>query len=376
MIPIRKPSLFLAAAALWVFTGARPACAGAGGAAPLFADPVVATGKGIEVKRSAVEDAFITEKTVAQEQNMTIAESDRTRIESDILLHMVLDKILVQKATEAEKASVAEEVAKYLDQLRKASPNEELFQQQIKATGKTLEEIKAAFTEKRLARTVIVRELAPSNTLSDDAVKKFYEDEKNAALFAIPEAVHVAHIFISALDPDTQRPLPPDQKMEKKKLAEEVKAKADKVDDFALLARAYSEDSGTKDKGGEYTFARHSMSPMLEGFEAAAFSMKTNQISDLVESPYGWHIIKLLEKLPPSKVTLAKATDAIKLRLANEQINKKLPDYVKKIEAEYNVKFLDPNFSPGPLVPLEVSATNAPPAASLAPVALPGAARK
>jgi peptidyl-prolyl cis-trans isomerase C len=353
MTQFSKAQLFPAAAALLLFATAWPACAQDKSADALFPDPVVATGQGIEIKRSAVQDAFITEKTlVAQQQNVTIPESERPRVESDILLRMVVNKILVLKATAEERSRIGDEVAKYLDEIRKAAPSDALFQEQVKASGKTLEQIKAAYLEKRLSREVLIRELAPSNAVSVEAVKKFYEDEKNASTFAIPEKVRVAQVLIAVIDPATQQLLPPDRKREKEKLARDIKAKAEKGDDFEALARQYSDEANAKQSGGVHTFARHSMAPAMEGFEAAAFSLKTNQISDLVESPYGYHILKLLEKLPPSKVALEKVSAEIKDYLANEEINKRLPAYVPKLEAEYNVKFLDPNFSPSPLLPL------------------------
>ena len=342
----------LPAAACFLFAAGLFAAAPDKPPAVLFPDPVVATGKGFEIKRSAVADAFITEKTLMlEQQNMAIPESQRARVESDILLHMVVDKILAQKATADEKRKVGEEVTNYLDELKNAAPSEKQFQQQIEATGKTLEQIRAAYLEKRLARVVLARELVPSNAVSDAVVKRFYEDEKNATNFLVPEQVRVAHILISVLDPKTRQPLQPAQKREKEALAREIKAKAEKGEDFAALAKLYSDDTSTKDKGGEISFARHSLAG-LEGFEMASFSLKTNQISDLVESPYGFHIIKLLEKQPASKLPFnADVATGIKEYLGNIEINKHLPAYLPKIQAEYNVIYLDPNYSPTPLLP-------------------------
>jgi peptidyl-prolyl cis-trans isomerase C len=357
------PRLLPGAAGLFILALALPGVAQNKSLDALFPDPVVASGKGVEIKRSAVDDAFASEKTlVAQQQHIVIPDADRPRVESDILERMVVDKILAQKATESEKTRTREEVAKYFEDVRKSSPSEDLFQQQIKASGKTLDELKAAAVEKKLARVVLIRELVPSNFISDDAVKKFYEDAKNATNFAIPEMVHVAHILISGIDPATQQPLPPDKKREKEKLAREIRTRAEKGEDFASLAKQYSDDISTKDKGGEHTFARHAMMPALEGFEAASFSLKTNQVSDLVETPFGYHIIKLLEKLPPSKIPFDKVSAGIKDYLANEEINKQLPVFIPKIEAEYKVKFLMPGYSPTPLAAPAASATNAPPA--------------
>jgi foldase protein PrsA len=357
-----KPHFILAAALFCLTVPARPAAAQNKPAAGLFPDPVVATGKGFEIRRSAVQEAFIAEKSL---RGMAIPESLRPRMESDILRHIVIDKIMTQKATADEKARVREEVAQRFEEVRKSVPSEQLFEQQVKASGKSLDQLKDDYVEKELAQVVLVRELAPSNALSDDAIKKFYDDEENATNFTVQERVHVAQILISELDPATQQTLPPAQRREKEKLARDIRDRAEKGEDFAALAKQYSDDKSTREEGGEVSFARHSMPFTFEGFEAACFSLRTNQISDLVESPAGYHIIKLLEKLPASKVPLDnKVAAEIRKYLANQEINKGLPAYVPKIEAEYKVKITLPDYSPTALIP------------PAAPASVPGSNKK
>ena len=77
---------------------------------------------------------------------------------------------------------------------------------------------------------------------------------------------------------------------------------------------------------------------MLPEFEAAAFSMKTNQVSDLVETTYGYHIIKLNEKIPAQKAEYAKVEKEIKERLQLMEIQKRLPDYLDKLKKEAGVE--------------------------------------
>ena len=94
-----------------------------------------------------------------------------------------------------------------------------------------------------------------------------------------------------------------EQKAAKRKEMEGLLKRARAGEDFAKLAKEYSEDPGSKDKGGEYTFPRGQMVPE---FEAAAFSLNTNQVSDIVTTRFGYHIIKLSEKIPAQKVEFAK----------------------------------------------------------------------
>src|SRR5208283_4243709 len=128
------------------------------------------------------------------------------------------------------------------------------------------------------------------------------------------------------------------KKMEKEKLANEIRDRVLKGEDFATMAKTYSDDPGSKDKGGEYTFPRGQMVPE---FEAAAFSLKTNQISELVETQYGYHIIKLLEKFPSSKIALAEATPRIHDFLLKQALNDELPAYTAKLKAAADVKLVE-----------------------------------
>src|SRR5262249_36535838 len=151
------------------------------------------------------------------------------------------------------------------------------------------QELQSKMIEESTAQIVLERELKIS--VSDDEVKKFYDD--NPSKFEQPEMVRASHILLSTRDPETNKDLPDEQKMAKRKKAEELLKRARAGEDFAKLARENSEDPGSKDRGGEYQFSRGQMVPE---FETAAFSLKTNEVSEIVTTQYGYHIIKLSEK--------------------------------------------------------------------------------
>ena len=134
-----------------------------------------------------------------------------------------------------------------------------------------------------------------------------------------------------------------EQKDAKRKQALDILKRARAGEDFAKLAKEFSEDPGSKDTGGEYTFPRGQMVPE---FENAAFSMNTNQISDLVTTRFGYHIIKVLEKLPAKKAELAEVNSKIKDYLVQEAIKKQLPDYYAKLKKDANVEILDEKLKP------------------------------
>ena len=298
---------------------------------------ILATGKGFTVTRSNLDDSFITYKASLAARGQPLPEEQRELVQSNLLQHLIISKILLQHATADDKAKTKEQVDMAISAARSNAPTEADFNLQIKATGMTLDQMRQRANKEQLCTRVLNRELKDKISVSSDAIKKFYDDHPN--LFEVPEQVRAAHILIATTDPATQQPLSPEQKKEKEKLAREIRARAEKGEDFAKLAKEYSQDPGSKDKGGEYTFPRGQMVPE---FEAAAFSLKVNQISDLVETRFGYHIIKLLEKLPPSKVQFADASPRIKDHLQAEEFEKELPDYFKKLEADNDVKLLNP----------------------------------
>jgi peptidyl-prolyl cis-trans isomerase C len=305
-------------------------------AGALFGDPVVATGKGFEIKRSQVEDAFINYNASVVASGRSIPEEQRTMIRSNLLNRLIVNKILMQRATEDDKALARKQVDDYLGQLRTNAPSPEAFDEQIKASGMTLAQVRDRMEEERVCHSILEHDVTNGIVIPDAEVKKFYQD--NPAKFQAPERVRAAHILLTTVDPVTHQPVSPEKKKAQLKLANELKARAEKGEDFAALAKQYSDDPGSKNKGGEYTFPRGQMFPE---FEAAAFSMKTNQISEPVETQFGYHVIKLLEKIPPSTEDFAKAEPSIRDYLIEQQAEKGVPAYLDKLKAGADVKIMD-----------------------------------
>jgi peptidyl-prolyl cis-trans isomerase C len=165
--------------------------------------------------------------------------------------------------------------------------------------------------------------------VTDEEIANYYNDHLNEF-----EEVRARHILISTQpQPPGPNAKPGEQpkalsKDEARKKAEEVLAKARKGEDFAALAKQYSDDSSSKEKGGEYTFGRGQMVPE---FEKAAFSMKPGEISDLVETQFGYHIIKLEERKGGTGPTDPKARQQIVSKLKKDKIDAKIEEIAKSV---------------------------------------------
>jgi len=340
MIP-RTQFIFAAAlmAALVSPPASHAATTNTSGLASLLSDPVVAKGKGIEIKRSQVDAALIGVKAGLNAQGRAVSPDQLLQFERQVLNDIIGLQILLSKATEADRTKGKELFQKGMDRLKKDNKlTDEEFDQKLSSSLKVQGITRADWDKQRLdqatAGAVLERELKVN--ITDDDVKKFYEE--NPAKFEQPEMVRASHILIGTKDQASNTDLSEEQKKVKLKLAEDIRKRAVAGEDFAKLAKEYSDDPGSKDKGGEYTFPRGQMVPE---FEAAAFSLGTNQVSDIVTTQFGYHIIKTSEKFPAKKLELAKVSDDLKEGLKTQELQKQLPDYLEKAQKESNIEILD-----------------------------------
>ena len=340
--------LLLAAARILCSAASEPPAAStapvkpAGKVSDLFADPVVAKGKGVEVKRSQVEDALTGLKSNFAARGQALSSEDLQNAQPQVLERLIQIQLLLAKATDADKTDALQTTSNRIEAIKSRYGGEENLNRQLKSVGTTQEELRGKMMDEATAQATLERELKVG--ASEEDVEKFYDD--NPAKFEQPEMVRASHILISTRDPETNKDLPDDQKAAKRKLAEDLLKRARAGEDFAKLAKQYSDDPGSKDKGGEYQFPRGQMVPE---FEAAAFSLKTNEVSDIVTTQYGYHIIKLSEKIPAKKVELAKVSPDVKEFLKQQQMQKRqqdVKDYMDKLEKDAGVQILDNQYKP------------------------------
>lgn len=172
---------------------------------------------------------------------------------------------------------------------------------------------------------VLVEDVTPR----EEAIQKYYEDNKY--LFIIPEQVRAKHILFSISDLKTGMDYDDDKKAEIKKNAEEVLAEIKAGKDFDELMNKYSEDPGSKSNPNGYTFSK---GQMVKPFEDASFSMDVGEISNLIETTFGYHIIKLEEKLPEKEFTLNEVRDNIISEISLQEKQLYFNNFIEKLKSE------------------------------------------
>jgi parvulin-like peptidyl-prolyl isomerase len=135
---------------------------------------------------------------------------------------------------------------------------------------------------------------------------------------------------------------------------------------FSDLAQKYSTDPSSKSKGGDLGF--FSRNQMVKPFEDAAFSQKIGVVGPPVKSPFGWHIIEVLERKPATVATLANSSDKIRDILKTQQEQQQIPQFMQGLRQKANIVINDDRLKDA-LPPLPSPAASAAAAASPAPAA-------
>jgi peptidyl-prolyl cis-trans isomerase C len=176
-----------------------------------------------------------------------------------------------------------------------------------------------------LARMYVQKEVLGKINLTEKDYEAYYNEHKKE--FENPEMVRARHILVAVKPNATE-----EEKKAALKKAEEILDKAKKGEDFAKLASEYSDDPGSKAKGGDLGF--FTQGSMVGKFEQTAFTLKPGEISPVVETEFGYHIIKVEERKAAEQQPYetvkeqvkAKATQAIQQERLNAFLEKAMKD--------------------------------------------------
>ena len=254
----------------------------------------------------------------------------------DEVLRGVLDQLvafhLLAQESHARKLVVPDaEVDARVADIRKSFPTEEAFKQGIAAQGLTLDQMKAQAKTSLEVAKVIETEVNSKIVVQDPEVRTFYD--QNLDRFKQGDSVHAAHILIGV----PQNPTP-EQKAEAKTKAAAVLKTVRAGGDFATLARANSSDQGSAQNGGDLGFFPKGQ--MTPAFEEAAFKLKPGTTSTLVETPFGFHIIKVIERRAPRTAPFEEVAGQIKDFLTQGQREQKLEQFVEQVKAKGKIEIL------------------------------------
>jgi len=249
----------------------------------------------------------------------------KENVKASALQGLIRDAIYAQQAKQYGVSVPSSEVddsftKQYNDLLSQYSLTEDQLSSYLSGQGETLAQFKKqmrANVETQLRNQALQSAVVGTISPTDQQLEAYFE--KNISKYATPEQVRASHILVA--DQATAD-----------KLYKELENGAD----FATLAKEYSTDTGTKDKGGDLGW--FSRGQMVQEFEDAAFALKNvGDISKPVKTQYGWHIIKLTGQKPAHTPTLDEVKDQVRKDYIDEVSNQKFSDWYQKVHDQSQI---------------------------------------
>jgi peptidyl-prolyl cis-trans isomerase C len=309
-------------------TPAPPAAAVPAPVKPVAAQlpDVVARVNGEAISRGDLEKA-VSEIEARAGQSMPADQRDR-------VLRAVLDqligfRLLAQESVARKTAVTDADVDARIAQIRSQFPSDEVFQQQLQQRQTTLAELRADTRASMQITLMLQAELGTRTAVTPEQVNDFYV--KNPAAFQQGERVKASHILV-------RMQANADAAEREKALAKAtgilVDVKAGK--DFAALAKQHSDDPGSGANGGDLGYFERGQ--MVPPFEQAAFSLPVGQTSELVQSDFGYHIIRVTDKQPGRTQPLAEVQANIEQYLVGQNREQQTRLFVDTLKSKGKVE--------------------------------------
>lgn len=222
---------------------------------------------------------------------------------------MISSEVVNQEADKADIKVTQEELDAEMAVYEESYGGTEALEQALASSGMSIADLE----EEMKIYLKVEKIIGPDIKITDEQISTYFEENKES--FEQPSKVAANHILVGTQEE-----------------ADEVKAKLDDGDDFAKLAAEYSTDTSNADSGG--ALGEFGAGEMAAEFEAAAFSMKVDEISEPVETEYGFHIIQLTGKTDAVDANLEDSKEQIKESLFDEALNTKYAEWLAgKIES-------------------------------------------
>ncbi len=247
---------------------------------------------------------------------------------SDALDQAITTEVLVQAASVQGLRVSESEVEREIKEIRSYDPNHPMHEW----LGKT----DPARVRQELRRSLLIEKFLEQRIktqISPAQVEQYYQE--HADQFDRPPMVRASHILIRVQGGDREAA---------RRRAEELLERVRKGEDFAQLAKQYSQDSYTAPKGGDLDFFPERPTPVAQ----AAFRLEVGQVSEPVESPYGFHIIKVTDRRPAGRAPLHEVAEEIRSILEDEQREEAEESLIEELRAKAKVEIFMPRLGNTP----------------------------
>ena len=265
----------------------------------------------------------------------------KSKLAQTIIEKEIVRELMYQEGQAKGSGVSSEAIEKELQEFKKSYGSEEEFNKTLKARGLSEDELKKGIEVDLIAKNLLDQRVKGKVHITDTQVNKFYEDKKES--FKRPESFRARHIFVAYVPYKVVENSSPEEIKEKaeeyraasKKKIDEVYGKVKGGGNFEELAKQYSEDEGSADKGGDLDF-------MYKGvfdphFDKAINELKIGGTSGIVETEFGYHIIQLLETKPSDYAPFEEVKESIQKHLFMTEAQKLVGRYIETLRKKAEI---------------------------------------
>ena len=279
---------------------------------------------------SAVELKRAGKVIMAGKRGMTLTPEQQKEMEQSALQQLISAELLYQAGQKIEIPDLEKQVEAKYTQGRSRFGKEEDYTKALKELELDDKGVRDYTRRDLVISTFIEKTILPRITVSEEDAKKFYD--QNPDKFTRPESVKASHILIG-VDAKATADEKKVAREKAEKLLKEVKGGAD----FAAVAKGNSTCPSSQQGGDLGFFGKGQMVPP---FEQAAFALKPGEISNVVETQFGYHIIKLTEKKTADKVDFKEAQPRIEEYLKNQKVGIAVNDFLTETRKTAKIEVL------------------------------------
>jgi peptidyl-prolyl cis-trans isomerase C len=254
----------------------------------------------------------------------------REAIRKKVLDNLVQRELLLQESARLGIKVSDEEVGEQVAQLKSRFSQEEDYSSALKRLKMTEEELKDEFTRRLVVKRMIDQVIAGKVQITSEETKVFYDENPN--YFKAPERVRASHILVK-LDPKATDA----EKAAARKKIEDIQKRIQKGEDFGAVAKEMS-DCPSAAKGGDLDYFQRGQ--MVAPFEEAAFSLKINEVSGIIETQFGYHLIKVVDKKDSGTIPYEEIKGNIESHLRQQKVNEQYAVYVDQLKSKAKVEIL------------------------------------
>ena len=289
---------------------------------------ILARVDGVPIKRATFQAMLMQTAEFYKSRGLPMTQSP-AEVGAMILDQLIARELVYQEARKRGMEADAQ-IEQALNEAREKAGGAEPFKAILAQRGVSEEMIREVTRRQILTEQIIDQELASKVEITPEAVEAFYAE--NAEMFLMPERVHARHILIAIPEgsPETVR-------VEARQKIEELAARLTEGADFATLASQESEDQASSGKGGDLGFFTRAQMP--PAFADAAFDTEPGQVSGIVQTGFGYHLIRVEEHLPEQQVELDEELRvAIRRQMTQERVKDLLRDWARELEDSHKVE--------------------------------------